>query len=50
MPVPEIVDALVTNGDVIRWARLAEPGSNVVTSAPQRPLGRGATKHQQSRL
>jgi len=23
VPAPEIVDALVTNGDVIRWARLA---------------------------
>ena len=26
MPAPEIVDALVTNGDAIRWARLAKPG------------------------
>jgi len=23
VPAPEIVDALVINGDVIRWARLA---------------------------
>ena len=26
VPAPEIVDALVTNGDAIRWARLAKPG------------------------